>query len=153
MVRMFDLTGDGVYLNISVLDEAYISQYWSDGVCGGGVYVDIRALTYKNAIANQLYVLLAASIHNRLPGGGGEYLEKAVKGWKWLRGSGMIGGEGLFNDGLAMRGDGTTCFNNGLPVWTYNQGVVLGAAAGELFIPSPLLGRGGIGGGVRRLLT
>ena len=116
------------------------------------MYVDIRALTYKNAIANQLYVLLLASIHNRGVGGGG-YLDKAVRGWRWLKGSGMIGGEGLFNDGLAMRGDGTTCFNNGLPVWTYNQGVVLGAAAGELFIPSPLLGREDIGGGVRRLLT
>lgn len=131
MIRMFDLTGDDTYLNVSILDAEYIGGYWSDDVCGGGVYVDIRALTYKNAIANQLYVLLLASLYNR--GGGGEYLDKAVRGWEWLVGSGMINGEGLFNDGLAMRGDGS-CFNNGGTVWTYNQGVVLGAAAGRFFL-------------------
>ncbi|KAK4217977.1 glycosyl hydrolase [Rhypophila decipiens] len=130
MVRMFDLTGDQSYLNISMLDEAYISQYWSDSVCAGGVYVDIRALSYKNAIANQLYVQLCAALHNRIPGDT-VYLERAVTGWGWLRASGMVNDDGLFNDGLAMRED-NTCFNNGLPVWTYNQGVILGAAA-ELY--------------------
>lgn len=129
MIRMFDLTDDHTYLNISKLDEAYIAQYWSDSVCGGGVYVDIRSLTYKNAIANQLYIQLCASLHNRVPGDT-LYLEKAIKGWNWLRGSGMVNQDGLFNDGLAMNKD-NTCFNNGLPVWTYNQGVILGAAAGK----------------------
>lgn len=131
MLRLFDLTQDQTYLNISKLDEQYIAQYWTDSPCGGGVYVDIRSLTYKNAIANQLYIQLCAGLHNRIPGDT-VYLEKAVRGWEWLKGSGMINKEGLFNDGLAMRSD-NTCFNNGLPVWTYNQGVILGAAAGMCF--------------------
>src|SRR5258706_4429013 len=35
----------------------------------------------------------------------------------------MINSQNLINDGLA---DTTTCLNNGYPIWTYNQGVILG---------------------------
>ncbi|KAM7202090.1 Glycoside hydrolase [Naviculisporaceae sp. PSN 640] len=131
MLRLFDLTQDQTYLNISRLDEEYIAQYWTDSPCGGGVYVDIPTLTYKNAIANEQYVQLCAGLHNRIPGDS-VYLEKAVRGWEWLIGSGMINEEGLFNDGLVNdRGD--LCSNNGGTVWTYNQGVILGAAT-ELYL-------------------
>ncbi|KAK4146975.1 glycoside hydrolase [Dichotomopilus funicola] len=125
MVRMFDITGDRHYLDLAAGDEAYIYQSWSEKPCGGGIYVDIAARTYKNAIANELYIKLAAALHNRIPGDT-VYLERAKKAWKWFKSSGMINEGGLINDGLASRKDGT-CFNNGLPVWTYNQGVVLGA--------------------------
>lgn len=136
-VRMFDLTGDARYLDMAVEDEAYMHSYWTDGDCGGGVYVDIGPRTYKNAIANELYLKLAASLHNRLAGGDNtRYLERAVRAWSWFRASGMINTEGLVNDGLAEKEDGS-CFNNGLPIWTYNQGVLLGGLVGAL-PPIPL---------------
>ncbi|KAK4157954.1 glycoside hydrolase [Chaetomidium leptoderma] len=125
MVRMYDLTGDTTYLNISVEDEAYIYNCWTSSPCGGGIYVDIKTQSYKNAIANELYIKLAASLHNRISNDT-KYLSRAQTAWSWLQGTGMINGDNLINDGLAARDDGT-CFNNKLPVWTYNQGVILGA--------------------------
>lgn len=146
MVRMFDLTGDRAYLDIAARDEAYIHQFWTDAECSGGVWVDIRARTYKNAIANELYIKLAASLYNRHKGGPTtpdaaapeQYLARAERAWSWLRQSGMINGENLFNDGLAMDEAGV-CFNNNLPVWTYNQGVILGGLAGAHSKPSRFL--------------
>ncbi|KAK4237404.1 hypothetical protein C8A03DRAFT_16041 [Achaetomium macrosporum] len=125
MVRMYDLTGNSTYLDIAIEDEVYMYQYWTDKPCGGGMYVDIGRQTYKNAIANELYIKLAASLHNRIDSDT-EYLARAEKAWSWFQASGMIdSSNNLINDGLASRSDGT-CFNNQLPVWTYNQGVILG---------------------------
>lgn len=144
---MYDLTGNTTYLDVAAQDEAYIYQYWNS-TCGGGVLWSIRNLEYKNAISNELYIKLAASLHNRLgpgsssrtSGGSGglnsttsssslTYLAKAQTAWTWFNSSGMINRRrnGLINDGLA-----NNCTNNGQPQWTYNQGVILGAAA-ELY--------------------
>jgi predicted alpha-1,6-mannanase (GH76 family) len=128
MVAMYDLTLDQTYLNISIEDEAYIYSYWTDKPCGGGIYVDIKKKTYKNAIANELYIKLAASLHNRI-NGDTEYLAKAEKAWSWFKGSGMINGDNLINDGLISSSSGA-CSNNKLPIWTYNQGVILGGLVG-----------------------
>lgn len=144
MVRMFDLTGDRAYLEIAVKDEAYMYQYWTDSDCGGGMYVDIRSRTYKNAIANELYIKLAASLYNRLKDtkDAANYLARAERAWSWFRRSGMINGDNLINDGLAQGEDGV-CFNNRLPVWTYNQGVILGGLVGacvfllDMFLATP----------------
>lgn len=69
---------------------------------------------------------LAASLHNRIAGDTA-YLAKAQTAWAWFRDSGLVNGDHLVNDGLT-----DDCANNGQPVWTYNQGVVLGALA-ELY--------------------
>ncbi|KAK4043199.1 glycoside hydrolase [Parachaetomium inaequale] len=131
MIRMYDLTGDSTYLNISIEDEAYMYKYWTSSPCGGGIYVDIKAKTYKNAIANELYIKLAASLHNRIANDT-RYLSRAETAWSWFQNSGMINqSDNLINDGLASSSSGA-CSNNKLPVWTYNQGVILGALA-ELF--------------------
>uniref|UniRef100_UPI003F77845F Uncharacterized protein n=1 Tax=Chaetomium thermophilum (strain DSM 1495 / CBS 144.50 / IMI 039719) TaxID=759272 RepID=UPI003F77845F len=126
MVRMYDLTGNEDYLNISIKDEAYMRQWWTDTECGGGLYVDIQDLTYKNAIANELYLKLVASLANRAPNAT-IYLDRAQQAWTWFLGSGMINGVNLINDGLARDSNTGSCYNNRLPVWTYNQGVILGA--------------------------
>jgi len=130
MIRMFDITGNQTYLDISMLDEAYMYQYWTDEDCNGGMFQDIRARSYKNAISNELYMLLAAALHNRVPGDV-EYLAKAETAWEWFRASGMINSHDLVNDGLAESGNGV-CFNNKGTTWTYNQGVILGALTGKL---------------------
>jgi predicted alpha-1,6-mannanase (GH76 family) len=134
MVRMYDLTGSKEYLDIALKDEAYMYQYWTDADCQGGIYVDIETKTYKNAIANELYIKLAASLYNRLKGQqGAEYLlTRAERAWFWFRESGMINSDNLVNDGL-VKGEDGLCYNNKLPVWTYNQGVILGGLVGMYF--------------------
>jgi predicted alpha-1,6-mannanase (GH76 family) len=122
MVRMYDLTGDRSYLRIAAEDEAYMYSYW-DGVCGGGIWWDIPTKTYKNAISIELYLKLAASLHNRTPHDT-RYLGRAWQAWHWFAGSGMVDSAGLVNDGLTTQQG--TCANNGGTTWTYNQGVVLG---------------------------
>ncbi|KAK5664066.1 hypothetical protein OQA88_280 [Cercophora sp. LCS_1] len=124
MVRMFDITKDKQYLDLAVLDEAYMYNYWSVEDCNGGMVQDIRHNIYKNAIANELYMLLATELHNRT--GEAAYLKKAKVSWEWFQGSGMINSDHLINDGLA-KNDEEVCFNNKGPTWTYNQGVILGA--------------------------
>jgi predicted alpha-1,6-mannanase (GH76 family) len=122
MVRAYDLTRDQDYLQLAETDEAYIWSYWDD-FCGGGVWWDIPAKSYKNAISIELYLKLAASLHNRIPGDT-LYLNRALQAWHWFENSGMINGEHLVNDGLQTQIG--SCANNGGTTWTYNQGVVLG---------------------------
>lgn len=119
MVRMFDITGEGGYLDYAREDEEYMYKYWSDK-CGGGIIWDIPNMKYKNAISNELYFTLAAALHNRVPGDT-VYLNRAIAAWEWFNASGIINSQNLINDGLL-----DTCGNNNDTVWTYNQGVVIG---------------------------
>jgi predicted alpha-1,6-mannanase (GH76 family) len=120
-VAAYDLTGDPRYLDAAGVIFARTAGGWDD-TCGGGVWWS-RARTYKNAIPNELFLTLAARLHQRAPEAG-DYLAWAEKTWAWFRASGMIGPGGLVNDGLT--GD---CRNNGGITWTYNQGVILGGLA------------------------
>ncbi|RSM51976.1 glycosyl hydrolase [Amycolatopsis sp. WAC 01376] len=118
-IRAYDLTNDRRYLDTAVIAANYMYAY-RDGTCGGGLWWS-TAKTYKNAVTNELYVKVAASLHNRLPGDTVQ-LARAREVWDWFRASGMINGAGLINDGL-----NSSCANNGQAVWSYNQGIVLGA--------------------------
>ncbi|UYM03582.1 glycoside hydrolase family 76 protein [Solicola gregarius] len=128
MVRAYDLTRRTKYLDIAKIDEEYIYRYWDD-VCGGGVWWDIPDPSYKNAISIELYIKLAASLHNRIPRDKA-YLRRAIEAWEWFRDSGMINDAGLVNDGLDTQSG--SCASNHGTTWTYNQGVVLGGLA-ELY--------------------
>jgi Glycosyl hydrolase family 76 len=79
--------------------------------------------SYKNAITNALYVRLTAELHVAVSGDT-TWLTQADNAWSWFQNSGMINGSGLVNDGL----NSSTCANNGGTVWTYNQGMTIGAA-------------------------
>ena len=79
---------------------------------------------YKNAIPNELFLLIAARLHQRSGGPASGYLDWALREWRWFAASGLIGPAGLVNDGLTAG-----CANNGGTTWTYNQGVILGGLA------------------------
>jgi predicted alpha-1,6-mannanase (GH76 family) len=120
-IAAFDLTGEARYLDLARALFAGMAAGWDD-VCGGGLWWT-RGKTYKNAIPNELFLLIAGRVHQR--GGGG--LDWALREWEWFAASGLIGPAGLVNDGLSPEAAG--CLNNGGTTWTYNQGVVIGGLA------------------------
>lgn len=111
-------TGEGRYLETArgLFDD--LRGGWSE-TCGGGILWR-RGSRYKAAIANSLYTCVAAGLHAATGREG--YREEAGRAWRWLEESGLIGGDGLVRDGL-----GGDCGVNH-DVWTYNQGMLIGAA-------------------------
>ena len=99
---------------------------WSDGTgnvtkCQGLWWN--KQQTHINAIENELFLSVAAHLANRVPSDQKQYyIDWALKEWNWFQGTGMIRSNFGINDGIDL----TTCQNNGEPVWTYNQGVILG---------------------------
>jgi predicted alpha-1,6-mannanase (GH76 family) len=125
-IKAYDLTGDVTYLNAAKTIFQDMTGGW-DSTCNGGIWWS-KARTYKNAIANELFLLVAARLHNRTPGdgGAGSFIDWAQKEWAWFSASGMINSSNLINDGLTINSTTGTCKNNGQTTWTYNQGVILG---------------------------
>jgi predicted alpha-1,6-mannanase (GH76 family) len=119
-IDAYDLTGDVTYLNEAATIANYVTGFWDTSTCGGGVWWD-RERTYKNAVTNGQYIRLTAALHNRMPGDR-NWLARASTAWSWFNSSGMINASGLVNDGLD-----SACHNNGQTVWSYNQGLAIGA--------------------------
>ena len=117
----YDLAGDERYLTAARTIFDVNAGGWQHATGGGMIWHCERG--YKNAVTNELFLLLAAQLHQRAPGRV-DYLGWALRAWEWLSASGMIGPSGLVNDGLTAEGR-----NNGGPTWTYNQGVILGGLA------------------------
>lgn len=120
-VQAYDLTGNPKYLDMAVTIANYVYGYWDTSTCGGGVWWNAER-TYKNAITNGLWIRLTAELHNRIPGDR-LWLTRSSTAWAWFQRSGMINASGLVNDGLT-----NACTNNDQTVWTYNQGMAIGAA-------------------------
>lgn len=118
-LKAFDITHDARYLRTARSLFADMAASW-DQTCGGGVWWS-RARDYKNAVTNEIFIELAAQLAERT--GDDTYRSWATRGWNWFLGTGMINASQLVNDGLDA-----TCHNNGRTTWTYNQGVILGAA-------------------------
>jgi predicted alpha-1,6-mannanase (GH76 family) len=137
-LRAYDLTEDPLYLQSakSVADWMWVKG-WDTSVCGGGLWWrqeppllwPKRGGNAKNAITNELFIKLAASLHNRIPGDT-VYLRRASKVWSWFQTSGLLAEPGgLVWDGLydpIVRHD-SRC--EGFWKFTYSQGVLLGALA------------------------
>ncbi len=125
-IDVYDLTHDSQYLRMADSIFADMQLGWEPATCGGGIWWS-KDKKYKNAIANELFLAVAASLANREPDATRrrDDLEWAHKEWSWFLHSGMINGQHLINDGLEISGSGV-CSNNGRETWTYNQGVILG---------------------------
>jgi predicted alpha-1,6-mannanase (GH76 family) len=121
-VDVYDLTRKPEYLAAASSIFADMTGGW-DNTCGGGIWWT-KDRKYKNAIANELFLSVAASLAAHATNGAqrNTYLGWAQKEWSWFQRSGMINSQSLINDGL----DFTTCKSNRGNSWSYNQGVVLG---------------------------
>eukprot|EP01059_Diplonema_ambulator_P003477 TRINITY_DN13169_c0_g1_i1.p1 TRINITY_DN13169_c0_g1~~TRINITY_DN13169_c0_g1_i1.p1 ORF type:complete len:375 (+),score=96.10 TRINITY_DN13169_c0_g1_i1:43-1125(+) len=113
-VRVYRLTGDRKYLSRSYQCFEQIVATWDDH-CGGGVWWD-RALSYKNAITNELFLTLSTELYDVMQNV--SYLQWAQKEWGWFKTTAMVRSDHLIADGLT--GD---CGTTGT-TWTYNQGVM-----------------------------
>jgi predicted alpha-1,6-mannanase (GH76 family) len=130
-IDAYDVTKNKDYLAMGESIFADMATEWDD-TCGGGIWWS-KDRNYKNAIANELFLSVAAHLANRTSGAKRkDYLSWANREWKWFEGTGMINAKGLVNDGLTIAKEGAgagRCTNNGRTTWTYNQGVVLGGLA------------------------
>lgn len=127
-IDAYDLTNDPRYLAMAQSIFQDMSGGW-DATCGGGIWWS-KERTYKNAIANELFLSVATHLAVRAQAADRDrYADWASKEWIWFQASGMINQNHLVNDGLTIDKTTGRCTNNGRTVWTYNQGVVLGALA------------------------
>jgi predicted alpha-1,6-mannanase (GH76 family) len=146
-ISAYDLTGDENYLAAADGIFQDMAGGWDDFL-GGGIYwgkcdgsADRGGVVavprgwpgpYKNAIANELFIAVAAALglryRRRNPSGTGHagYARWAVRGWEWFsspppQGIAMINEASLVNDSPGRHGVN----NNAESVWSYNQGVIL----------------------------
>jgi predicted alpha-1,6-mannanase (GH76 family) len=146
-IDAYDLTGNARYLSAANDIFQDMAGAWDD-LWGGGIYwgkhngqpdrTGAGAVPrgwkgpYKNAIANALFISVAAALSARYrrrdPTGSDyeDYLHWALRGWKWFSspspdGVAMINEANLVNDSPNNQGVN----NNIESVWSYNQGVIL----------------------------
>jgi len=144
-IDAYDLTGEERYLAAAEDIFRDMTGGWDD-VWNGGIYwgkhngqpdrTGAAAVPagwhgpYKNAIANELFISVAAALALRRRRQGGEdhtdCLDWARRGWAWFSspspdGVAMINAAGLVNDSP----DNGGVNNNTASIWSYNQGVLL----------------------------
>lgn len=123
-IDVYDNTHERRYLDMAASIFGDMAGGW-DETCSGGIWWS-KERKYKNAIANELFLSVAAHLAAR---GTDEkerarYLDWAQREWKWFANTGMINADHQINDGLDAK-----CVNNHKTTWSYNQGVVLGGLA------------------------
>jgi predicted alpha-1,6-mannanase (GH76 family) len=150
-IAAYDLTGADRYLTAADAIFRDMTAGW-DPVWGGGIYwgkyngqPDRGGLVavprgwqgpYKNAIANELFIAVAAALGVRYRGRKAvgreqpDYEQLALRGWEWFSqprpgGVAMINDANLVNDSPDEQGVN----NNTKSIWSYNQGVILGGLA------------------------
>lgn len=117
----YDITHDQQYLKAAESIFTDMAGGW-DGTCSGGIWWS-KDRKYKNAIANELFLSVAAELAVRVKSAQSrtQYLSWAHREWQWFSHSGMINSDHLINDGLD-----SNCVNNHQQTWTYTQGVAIG---------------------------
>ncbi len=119
-IAAFDDTHEQRYLDAAVAIFHDMAGGW-DNTCGGGIWWS-KERKYKNAIANELFLSVAAHLATRVAAQErATALSWANREWAWFQTTGMMDSQNLIHDGLTAE-----CKSNGRTAWTYNQGVVLG---------------------------
>lgn len=117
-IEAYKLSHDKQFLDMAETIYGTMSTGWSMEL-GGGIYWKKNPLQYKNAIANNLYGLLAARLYKLTQKEA--YKTRFLEESDWMLQSGMINRfnwqveDGLSKDGTPNRGQ----------YYTYNQGVAL----------------------------
>ncbi|KAF3006403.1 hypothetical protein E8E15_001153 [Penicillium rubens] len=117
-IAAYDVTKNQDYLDLAIGIFDHLTSDGPTTCSSGGIYSDYNH-DYVNAITNELFLSVAAQLANRVPNNE-KYVSWAQRQWNWFQASGMINDQGTINDGL------TDYKNSGQPIWSYNQGVVLG---------------------------
>lgn len=130
-IGAYDVTHERRYLAMAESIFADMAGSW-DETCSGGIWWS-KERKYKNAIANELFLSLAAHLASRSSDEKekGRYRDWAEREWEWFAKTGMINADHQVNDGLEIGSNGK-CVNNRKTTWSYNQGIVLGGLA-ELY--------------------
>jgi predicted alpha-1,6-mannanase (GH76 family) len=120
-MRVYDVSKNKEHLDsaATLFNDMLATGY--NATCGGIWWNKKR--NYNAAISNELFLSVAAHLANRVTENQDFYLDWAKRHWDWFQGSGLINSDWNINDGLDM----DTCKNNEGIVWSYNQGVILGA--------------------------
>lgn len=120
-VRIYESTKDTKYLAMaeSLFDD--MIHGYGTTPCGGLLWTKDPDKFYIGAIENELMLALAAQLALKTPRRV-YYRNWALKIWKWFDHSKMINKDNNINNGLDLQ-----CKNDNGTVWSYNQGVILGA--------------------------
>ncbi|KAI7337707.1 hypothetical protein KC354_g17586 [Hortaea werneckii] len=125
-IQVYDLTNDSRYLTAA--EEIFEDLATGLNATCGGQWWD-KAHTASNTINNALYISVAAHLANRVPTTTTSsskppetYRAAAQTHLHWLRDQNLLTPNGTYVDGLDLQ----TCKPTG-PVFTYNQGVMIGA--------------------------
>ena len=122
LLRAYDLSQREVFKSGCLELWRDIQGGWSAEM-GGGIAWRKPQLDYKNTPANAPAVILAARLYGRF--GDETDLEWAHKIWAWQSANLIDPNSGLVWDGINRQSDGVTDKDW---TFTYNQGVVIGAA-------------------------
>jgi predicted alpha-1,6-mannanase (GH76 family) len=119
-IKVYDVIGGKQHLDVArdIFDDMVATGY--NASCGG-IWWN-RKRSYNSAISNELFLSVAAHLATRVENSD-YYTTWAKKQWTWFEQSGLINADYNINDGLEKE----TCKNNKGVVWSYNQGVILGA--------------------------
>ena len=120
-LNAYDVTNQTVYLKeaITIFDDM-TNGY--DAKCGA-IWWN-KGHQANVAISNELFLAVAAQLANRVPVAQKKYYVNWVwRHWTWFRAAGFTNKDYNINDGLDL----VTCRNNNGTIWSYNQGVILGA--------------------------
>jgi predicted alpha-1,6-mannanase (GH76 family) len=126
-IDAYDLLHEQRYLQVAASIFNDMAKGW-DETCSGGIWWS-KDRKYKNAIANELFLSVAAHLAMRTRSRNDRryYLQWAQREWQWFSRTGMINPDHQINDGLDA-----ACVNNHKTTWSYNQGVILGGLS-ELY--------------------
>ena len=120
-LKAYDVTNQSIYLKeaITIFNDMFNGY---NAKCGG-IWWN-KGHEANVAITNELYLAVAAQLANRVHADIRKfYATRAWRHWTWFQRAGFINKDYNINDGLDL----ATCKNNNGTIWSYNQGVILGA--------------------------